>query len=78
MKKHFENFLPWVDYRRAVLAAFYDLEGDKSSAERLLNEACRSVTSPTIVKILYHWHHIFGRGAWIIARILFALSGKKC
>lgn len=78
VKKHFENFLPWVDYRRAVLAAFYDLEGDKSNAERLLNEACRSVTPPAIVKTLYHWHHIFGRGAWIIARILFALSGKKC
>lgn len=78
VKKHFENFLPWVDYRRAVLAAFYDLEGDKSNAERLLNEACRSVTPPAIVKVLYHWHHIFGRGAWIIARILFALSGKKC
>ena len=75
---HFKEYLPWIDYRRAVLAAFYAKEGDLRNAERLLYEACYGVTSSKIVKILYYWHRIFGRGAWIIARLLFALSGKKC
>ena len=71
------DLLPWIDYRRAVLAAFYAMEDDAQNAARLLKQASSGKTPTWIVKTLYFWHLNVKTGAWIIARTLFPIFIHK-
>ena len=70
LKNSYPSMLPWIDYRRAVLAAFYKMEGDDANARRLLDKTISSkITSPLLIKLLYYWHLKVKTGAWIIASL---------
>lgn len=62
------QYLPWIAYRRAVLAADYRREGDGANAERLLRSAAK--TKPAAAKIIYLHHRFIHRGAYLIAKLL--------
>lgn len=62
------EYIRWVDYRRAVLAAEYRREGDRGNARRLLGEAKKNL--PFAATLIYAHHLLFHRGAHILARII--------
>lgn len=61
------EYLPWIAYRRAVLAADYKREGDSPNASRLLSKAKES--NPLLSTLVYLHHRFIHRGAYLIARI---------
>lgn len=70
LKEHYPQMLPWIDYRRAVLAAFYAMEDDDKNAERLLSKTISDGRTPEwLVKLIYFWHLRVKTGAWLIASL---------
>lgn len=59
--------LCWVGYRRAVLAALYAREGDKSDARRLLSMASCKGCGRLMTMAIYWFTRVFGRGSRVIA-----------
>lgn len=68
LKQCYPKLLGWIDYRRAILAAFYSMDGDEDAAKRLMKIALSGKTNSLVVKFIYHWHRRVHRGAWLIAR----------
>ena len=58
----------WITYRRAVLAANYEAEGDNAAATRLFNKAVAD--NSFLARTVFTLHRHFGRGSWIAAAII--------
>lgn len=70
LAERYPQMLPWIDYRRAVLAAFYAMEEDDEEAQRLLSKTISDRrTSEWLIKIIYYWHLKVKTGAWLIASL---------
>ncbi len=67
LKERFQKALPWIGYRRAVLAADYLRELNVKDCFRLLRKAIGSDSPELLTLILFFNHLIFHRGSWIIA-----------
>lgn len=61
----------WITYRRAILAADYETEGDTDSAVRLFNRAVAS--DPFLARTVFTLHRHFHRGSWIAAALIINL-----
>ena len=62
--------LGWIQYRRAILAAAINGNGQTDIARNELKKAIDGSRIPAnVVKMIYCLHHIFGRGTWLIASL---------
>lgn len=73
LAKEAPEYLHWIEYRRAILAADYRREGDKANACRLLAEACGKHSLRP--RIIYLHHLILHRGAYLTERMLHKVCG---
>lgn len=58
----------WITYRRAILAANYETEGDTAEAVRLFNRAVAD--DPFLARTVFTLHRHFHRGSWIAAALI--------
>ena len=65
LKRSSGSILPWVGYRKAILAAEYLSEGSCIDAERIMNEISESGLNKRLAKLIFLCHKIFKRFSWI-------------
>ena len=59
------SMLPWVGYRKAILAAEYFSEGNGEEAERLMSEISETGMNKCLAKLILYWHTTFKRFSWV-------------
>ncbi|MBR3766249.1 MAG: glycosyltransferase family 2 protein [Muribaculaceae bacterium] len=73
---HRQDMLKYIDVRRAILAGFYQREGDNKNAKRLLSEVLSRSGwyRKLIMKLFYNIIRKGGRGIALLARPLLCIS----
>lgn len=67
------DMIKWIDCRRMILAAEYENEGRKDLAKSLLSEAKKCGRASKRMSAVYHYHRLFHRLSWVVAKLLFFL-----
>lgn len=67
------DMIKWIDCRRMILAAEYANEGRNDLAVNLRSEARKRGRASIRMSTVYHYHRLFHRLSWIVAKLLFLL-----
>ena len=67
------DMIKWIDCRRMILAADYENEGRKDLAVNLRSEAKKCGRASKRMSAVYHYHRLFHRLSWVVAKLLFFL-----
>lgn len=67
------DMIKWIDCRRMILAADYENEGRKDLAVNLRSEARKRGRASIRMSTVYHYHRLFHRLSWIVAKLIFFL-----